>query len=86
MLTQQLSYIKKVTFLFLTIPIFQFLKNSDLFSRKMPEINNFEPCFQRSSSFINVENVNFEIIYLAIYPEIENIKCLLTVHSYYKVE
>ncbi len=70
----------------LTIPIFQFLKNSDLFSRKIPEIDIFEPCLQRSSSFINVENVNFEIIYLAIYPEIENIKCLLTVHSYYKVE
>jgi len=49
-------------------------------------ISSFESCSIKSSKFINVENINFEIIYLSIYPEIENIKCLLSVQSYYQID
>ena len=68
--------------LILFIPLFQLASNSGLLNKKFPELNNIESCSLKSSSFINVENINFEIIYLPIYPEFENIKCLLSVHSY----
>jgi hypothetical protein len=58
----------------------------DFLTKKFTEIKNFESCSQKSFSFINVENVNFEIIYLSIFPEVENIKCLLSVQSYYTVD
>jgi hypothetical protein len=82
MLTKNYINIKESTVLILFIPLFQLASNSGLLNNKFPELNNFESCSLKSSSFINVENINFEIIYLAIYPEVENIKCLLSVHSY----
>ena len=82
MLTKKYINIKELIVLILFIPLFQLASNSGLLNKKFPELNNFESCSLKSSSFINVENINFEIIYLAIYPEVENIKCLLSVHSY----
>jgi hypothetical protein len=85
-LKKNYSFLRSI-FLFLgIITTFQLVKNTNYFIKKFPMISSFESCSIKSSKFINVENINFEIIYLSIYPEIENIKCLLSVQSYYQID